>query len=93
MNPRLAYWDTFAGLVPCRVLSISTNGNASVDRLTSDDAYIRIEITARRGPYERGENQIVAPFHLWSRQHVRRSRRGPSYVVVAPHDWRQILES
>ena len=90
-NPLLAYWDTFAGLVPVKVLSVSTNGNANTSRLTANDAFIRIKIMANRGPYTRGEEHVTYLFHVWSRGHVRRSRRGPAYVNVQPHDWRELL--
>lgn len=90
-NPRLAYWDTFTGLVPVKVLSVSAHGNANVSRLTADDAFIRIQISANRGPYTRGEGHVTYPFHVWSRGHVRRSRRSPAYVNVQPHDWRELL--
>ena len=43
----LAYFDTFAGLVPCRVTEIFT---------TAAPGYsVRFKITATRGAYKRGE--------------------------------------
>ena len=53
----LAYYDTFAGLVPCKVLEIK------------DDCYgfhfgpydaLKIQVTADRGPYKKGE-MLTAP--------------------------------
>jgi hypothetical protein len=87
----LAYWDSRSGLVQVRVLAIVGDGNAHVDRLSLDDAKVLFEVTANRGPYRRREILSSKPLHGWSRQHVRRSRRGPSHVVVQPHDWRELL--
>jgi hypothetical protein len=87
----LAYWDSCSGLVPVRVLAIVGDGNANVNRLSLNDAKVLFEVTANRGPYRRGEILSSKPLHVWSRQHVRRSRRGPSYVLAQPHDWRVLL--
>lgn len=43
-NPNLAYLDTFAGLVPCRV-----------EYVTESDGMAHIVLTATRGAYKRGE--------------------------------------
>lgn len=40
----LAYWDTFAGLVPCKVTAIKAAGEVS------------FTVTADRGPYQRGDS-------------------------------------
>ncbi|GAA3751110.1 hypothetical protein [Micromonospora maritima] len=46
----LAFWDTFSGLVPCRVLSIAgTEGDPSTGQK------FKIKLTAERGPYKAGE--------------------------------------
>ncbi len=46
----LAYLDTFAGLVPCKVTAV---------RVSSDEGYERVRVsvklTATRGAYRRGE--------------------------------------
>lgn len=46
----LAYWDTFAGLVPCKVQSIKGPSGPA-----SSDQYVKARLTANRGPYKRGE--------------------------------------
>lgn len=45
-----AYWDTFAGVVPCKVLSIQ-----GADGMCSTNQRVKIKLTAGRGPYVSGE--------------------------------------
>jgi len=45
----LAYWDTFAGLVPCRIRRIGAA------RGGYPGYAVDITLTAPRGPYKRGE--------------------------------------
>jgi hypothetical protein len=92
-NPdRLAFFDSIAGLVPVRVLAIVGEGNTSTSRLGLNDAKLLVEVTAARGPYRRGEVLTQHPFQIWARSHVCQSRRGPTYVIVRPHDWRVLIE-
>ncbi len=77
----LAYFDSFAGLVPCRVLAVRdlqaddapgtvrfnlTHGGAST-RYMAD-----IELTADRGCYRTGERMAVCSLHVVPRDAVRR---------------------
>jgi hypothetical protein len=43
----LAFYDTFSGLIPCRI--------AAVGDWSSADSSARIQLTAGRGAYRRGE--------------------------------------
>jgi hypothetical protein len=56
-----AYYDTFAGLIPCVVLSI-THG----DGLTQ----ARLRLTAKRGAYRRGELVTANTLHAVPRNAV-----------------------
>lgn len=54
----LAYFDSFAGLVPCKVETIKgPSGRASSDQ------FVTARLTADRGPYKRGE--IAKASALW----------------------------
>lgn len=61
---KLAYYDTFAGPVPCKVLSITTEPNAPEEHLSTPGSWHRVDIqlTADRGAYRKGE--VVRD--LWS---------------------------
>ena len=89
-NPDRLAW--FNGLVPVKVLAVVGEGNTNTSRLGLDDARLLVEVTAPRGCYRKGELLTQHPFQIWARSHVRQSRRGPSYVIVRPHDWRALLE-
>ena len=65
-----AYFDSFAGLVPCRVLSVATDG-------------VVVRLTAARGPYRRGEVLTWPHTRIVSRKAVYRS--GYTYRI-RPHD-------
>lgn len=58
----LAYLDSFAGLVPCRVLSI---GPGSLVMQS-----VRVEITAKHGPYHKGETVETNGLHAVPRKAV-----------------------
>lgn len=70
----LAYFDTYAGMIPCKVL-----------KLTENDA--TIQLTAKRGAYKRGEIiETAARWHVVPRTAVY-SRSGRIHIAqytVAP---------
>ena len=45
-----AYWDTFAGMIPVKVLSISGESGAAGSKQN-----VKFKLTGERGPYKRGE--------------------------------------
>ena len=76
----LAYWDTFAGLVPCKVLAIVQDGKT----LTLN---ARIRLTADRGPYKRGEITLVRASHVAPRSSIRKRKHGTR--IVEDYMWVQ----
>lgn len=77
MKPRLtadsfAYWDTFAGLVPCRVISITDDNGCPK---------VKFKLTARhaRGPYKYGEEHEDFAFFVPPRAAV--VMRGRQYRI------------
>lgn len=71
----LAYWDTFSGLVPCRVRHVRAG------RLGWE---VDITLTAARGPYRRGEiHDGLTTSRVVPRQCVRklRSRYCSPYII------------
>lgn len=72
----LAYYDSLAGLLPCKVLSVTGKPGAP-----SSESEAIVKLTANRGPWKRGE--VLAAMwtiHVVPRKAV--SRRGP-FVRVA----------
>jgi len=71
----LAYYESFAGMVPVKVLDQATHRTAT----GSVDGVI-VRVTADRGTYRRGEVMTAAEFAIVPRSHVR-TRNGVQYVV------------
>lgn len=74
----LAYWDTFAGLVPCRVRHVRAA------RGGYPGWKVDITLTAARSPYKRGEiHDGLTPSTVVPRHCVRklRSRTCTPYIV------------
>lgn len=67
----LAYFDSFAGLIPCKVLSI--NGESGQANSKQE---VTFQITAPRGPYKRGE--LVRSSARWviPRDAIKRRKHG-----------------
>lgn len=85
----LAYFDSFAGLVPCRVLGTTTTNPPAP---FTPRPVVRIEITAARdrGPYRQGDVIDAAPSSVVARDRVRgmRSMRGPRIMPTNdPNPW------
>ena len=49
----LAYYDTFAGLIPCKVMTVRRKGYGF--RVEPRDDAVQFEITETRGAYTKGE--------------------------------------
>lgn len=54
-----AYWDTFAGLVPCRVTAIRTD--RPDDPRPASWQSVDVEVTESTGPYAKGHREL----QLW----------------------------
>jgi hypothetical protein len=90
-NPMLAYWDSYAGLIPCRVEGEAPPGVSWPESAPGYSVVIRV--TARRGSYERGDCFTVHPRHVWPRDCVG-SRRGTygQRKNVARYHWRERIK-
>lgn len=78
----LATADTFAGMVPCKAISWFQDGPLLM---------VRVLCTATRGCYHRGDTETFMARKVYPRNKWRRSRRGPSWIVVEPYDWQASL--
>lgn len=72
-----AYFDSSAGLVPCRVLSITGEPGPA-----SSAQEVTFAITASLGPYKRGEILSSDALSVVPRAAVRRRKHG---VVIIPY--------
>lgn len=79
----LAYIDSFAGLVPCKVLAIETDKDSSP--LTIN--YIRVKVTARNNrAYTHGQivettGRAIIPRHA--------IKRGKYTTQIMPYAWKE----
>lgn len=81
----LAYVDTFAGLVPCKVLSVSKGGPFPGWIATGENA-LCVKLTATRQAYRKGEtieNRTAA--QVVPRSHV--ITRGGQYRIRTNYSW------
>jgi len=76
----LAYFDSFAGLVPCRVVAVGDWNDSS--------SLARVQYTATRGAYKRGEFDTQTLRHIIPRSAV--YTRGGQYRVRA-YSWPDII--
>lgn len=73
----LAYFDTFSGCIPCKVLSVSgAPGNTS-------DCRIIFKLTASRGAYRRGEVLENDALKIIPRKHFKGNR------ILGGYSWSQ----
>lgn len=72
-----AYYDSVAGLIPCRVLSIRGESG-----LASSKQEVTIAITASLGPYKRSEILSSDALSVVPRAAVKRRKHG---VVIIPY--------
>ena len=64
-----AYWDTFSGLIPCKVLKVTEVGYGF--RCGPYKA-VEFQLTADRGPYKRGEILTADASHVPPKSMIRR---------------------
>lgn len=65
----LAYFDTFAGMITCRVMSITgTSGHPSTGQT------VKAQLTAERGAWKPGEVIETSGLHVCPRPAYRRTR-------------------
>jgi hypothetical protein len=77
----LAYFDSFAGLVPCKIIAMTGRSG-----IASTAQEIVLRLTARRGAYRRGEVVLTTGLHAVPRGAVRGNRIRPYQVEVSGHD-------
>lgn len=73
----LAYFDTFAGLIPCRVDRIE--GTQRPDGIPSSEQTAHFTLTANRGAYKRGEKLSAWVLHVVPRGAII-DRRGAARI-------------
>ena len=73
----LAYFDSFAGLVPCWIMSIAgpLGTPSTAQRVT-------VKFTAKRGPYKRGEIHETSGLHILPRG---AARFGKHSTAIRPY--------
>lgn len=76
----LAYFDSFAGLVPCRIVATGD--------WQDNSSPMRVQYTATRGPYKRGQCDTWTRGHIVPRDKIRRSKYGSSTILA--YDWAKI---
>lgn len=74
MNETPAYYDCFAGMLPCTAIGY-----------TGNDIVMRVNVT--RGGYKRGETIAVSKLWAIPRDHFHWSRRGPLHYYTTPYSW------
>jgi hypothetical protein len=72
----LAYFDSFSGLIPCRIVAVGDWNDAG--------SMARVKFTAKRGLFERGEFYTtplrnIVPRHAVYRRNFR--------FMIRPYDW------
>ena len=65
----LAYFDSFAGLVPCKVESVQREANGLIHTVR-----VQVRFTATRGAYKRGESHTESALWVFPRGAVYRQR-------------------
>lgn len=76
----LAYFDSFAGMLPVTVVEYS-------------DGRAKFKVNVTRGGYRRGEIEESSGLHLIPRAHYHQSRRGPFHYYTTPYDWADLARS
>lgn len=79
----LAYVDSFAGPLPCKVLSIKAIGLLGHGPVPSSQHEVRVRLTADRGAYRRGETLTDWAIRVFPRRALRRYGRIRPYTVEA----------
>lgn len=76
----LAYFDSFAGPVPCKVESISTSNPHDTRPGSWQD--VKARVTADHGAYKKGEELAGWALHFFPRAALRRRKYSS---VIAPY--------
>lgn len=71
----LAYVDAFAGLLPCRIISVSTDTEYPTTATT-----VQVQLTATRRGYRRGETLTELGIDVIHRRAVRRKKYGATIL-------------
>jgi hypothetical protein len=82
----LAFFDSFAGLIPCKVVSVP-KGGPFAGWILSEQTTVDIVavVTAARGPYRRGECLKIRPHVCVPREQA--ILRGGQYRVRTNYSW------
>jgi len=72
-----AYYDSFVGLIPCKVLSIRGKSGQATSKQE-----VTFRVTASLGPYRRGEILVRDALSVVPRAAVKRRKHG---VVILPY--------
>ena len=88
MTDKLAYWDTLAGLVPCKVIRIEMSPDPDWTDPFGYKYCVIAKVTADRGPYHKGEQIAQSPARVWPRDCSKPARGsyGMRYYV-GRYDW------
>lgn len=82
----LAFYDSFAGLIPCKVEQIEDKLHRDSNlRGCSSSCIIRAKLTASRGAYKRGEIIESTALHIVPRNYVRRRKYGAR--IIGGYRW------
>ena len=94
MKKRLAYWDSFSGLVPCKVVGIERFIDPDYTDVFGHLYMVVAVLTVNRGPWRRGEQIVWSPAYIWPRDCVK-PKRGTygRTCIVARYDWRERVAS
>lgn len=66
----LVYFDSFVGMLPCKVLAIDRVGSW----VTSSRQNVTVRLTAKRGAYKIGETLTVSSLHVCPRKSIKGNR-------------------
>ena len=81
----LATYDSFGGMIACKVIAIHP---AKQTAFNFAQRQVTIKVTERNHPaYKRGEEYTVNGDMVYPRSAWKRSRRGPSYIIVSNFTW------
>lgn len=76
----LAFVDSYAGLVPCRIIK--------VDDWSDGSCQARVTFTATRGPYKRGETDTFNLRRVVPRTSIMRRKYS---TRIRPYSWPEIM--
>lgn len=84
MTSKLAYFDTFTGLIPCKVTGIRVYNEFGHYEVT-------FTLTATRGAYRRGETLSARPLYVIPRKNI--TVRNGQYHIKADYSWAWVSHS